>query len=147
MVAGHFLERWEANWCRISDRECIRCADVLITSRRDGRSDMCRHQRGRVVGKRRRTISVVWASKPLAVVGFPVSAAKPGANLARSRSKRRACGIISDLTSRRRKVEEEPCPSDASSKIWTVLPLRGCLSQLALLRYFSLLVERLKDKK
>ena len=33
---------------------------------------------------------------------------------------------------RRREVKEEPCPSDASKKIWTVLPLRGCLSQLAL---------------
>ena len=124
-----------------------RANDSKAWSRRGGRSDTCRHQRGRVVGKRRRTISMVWASKPLAVVGFPVSAAKPGANLARSRSKWRARGIISDLTLRRREVEEEPCPSDASSKIWTVLPLRGCLSQLALLRYFSLLVERLKDKK
>ena len=73
-------------------------------------------------------VSMVWASKPSAVSCFPVLAAKPRADLARSRSGRRARGIISELTSRRREVEEEPCPSDASTKIWTVLPLRGWLS-------------------
>jgi len=99
-------------------------------SRHGGRSDTCRHQRGRVAAKRRRTVSMVWASKPSAVAGFPVSAAKSGADLARSRSGRRARGVISELASRRREVEEEPCPSDVSIKIWTVLPLCGWLPWL-----------------
>ena len=94
-------------------------------SRRGGRSDTCRYQRGRVVAKRRWTVSMVWASKPSAVASFPVSAAKSGADLARSRFGQRARDIISELASRRREVEEEPCPSDASIKIWTVLPLCG----------------------
>ena len=55
--------------------------------------------------------------KTILVVGFPVSAAKPGADLARSKSGRRARGIISELASRRREVEEKLCPSDASIKI------------------------------
>ena len=50
-------------------------------SRRGRRSDTCRHQRGRVAAKRRRTVSMVWASKPSAVADFPVSATKPGADL------------------------------------------------------------------
>jgi len=50
-------------------------------SRRGGRSDTCRHQRGRVAAKQRRTVSMVWASKPSAVAGFPVSAAKSGGGL------------------------------------------------------------------
>lgn len=96
-------------------------------SRHGRRSDTWRHQRGHVAAKRRWTVSMVWASKPSAVAGFPVLAAKSGADLPRSRSGRRARGIISELASRRREVEEEPCSSDVSIKIWTVLPLCGWL--------------------
>ena len=45
---------------------------------------------------------------------FPGFGHKTGADLARSR-----------YASRRREVEEEPCPSNASTKIWTILPLCG----------------------
>ena len=68
--------------------------------------------------------------KTILVVGFPVSAAKPGADLARSKSGRRARGVISELASRRREVVEEPCPFDTSIKIWTILPLHGAFSMI-----------------
>ena len=38
---------------------------------------------------------------------------------------RTACGAIAELASRRSEVEKVACPSDASTKIWTILPLRG----------------------
>ena len=55
--------------------------------------------------------------KTIPMASFLVSAAKLGADLARSRSGRRTHGVISELTSRRREGEEDLCPSDTSIKI------------------------------
>lgn len=47
--------------------------------------------------------------------GFLVWAAKPGVDLTRSRSERRAHGEIFELTSGQMEVEKKPCLSDAFS--------------------------------
>jgi len=75
------------------------CANDSKASRHDGRSDTCRHQRCRVAVKRRRAVLMVWSSKPSPVAGFPIWAAKLGADLAQSRFERRACGAIEKLAS------------------------------------------------
>ena len=54
-------------------------------------------------------------------------ASKSGADLARSRSGRRAHGAIAKLASRRSEVVKAACPSGVSIKNWTNLSLRGRL--------------------
>ena len=106
-----------------SSRRSVRRARAndLKASRLGGRSDTRRHRRFDLkIGESVTSCGGVREG----LIGLT---SKPGADLARSRSGRRACGAVAKLASRRSEVMKAACPSVARTKGWTILPLRGWL--------------------